>query len=268
MKVIRVIALCILVLTTAVSLGADLLAPHDYSEQFRQHANEPPSRSFLLGTDELGRDRLSRLLQGTRISLLCAATAASIATGAAAAIGLVAGYFGGWVDEITGALADLFLSLPWLFALLSLRALFPLNISPGVSLAATFLLLAVVGWAPGARVIRASVASLRNSGSIVHARAYGCGSARLLCLHILPNLKPVLSAQFWILVPAFILTEANLGVLGLGINEPVPSWGNILAELQNYQRIPEQPWILAPALLILLVVGSLQLVVSGRNIWE
>jgi peptide/nickel transport system permease protein len=87
-------------------------------------------------------------------------------------------------------------------------------------------------------------------------------------LHILPNLKPVLFAQFWILIPAFILTEANLGVLGLGINEPAPSWGNMLAELQNYQKIPEQPWILTPALLLCLVVGSIQLVVSPRNIWE
>jgi ABC-type dipeptide/oligopeptide/nickel transport system permease subunit len=268
MRVIRVVALCILVLVTAVSLGADLLAPHDYSEQFRQHANEPPSRRFPLGTDDLGRDRLSRLLEGTRISLLCAAIAAFIAIAAAMAIGVVAGYFGGWIDEIVGVLADLFLSLPWLFALLSLRALLPLNTSAGVSLAATFLLLAIVGWAPSARVIRASVAGLRNSGSIVHAHAYGCGSARLLCFHILPNLKPILSAQFWILVPAFILTEANLGVLGLGINEPVPSLGNMLAELQNYQRIPEEPWILAPALLILLVVGSLQFVISGRNVWE
>lgn len=268
MKVIRVIALCILTLAAALSLGADLLAPYDYSEQFRQHANEPPSRSFPLGTDELGRDRLSRLLQGSRISLLCAAVAASIATGAAAAIGLAAGYLGGWVDEIMGVLADLFLSLPWLFALLSLRALLPLNTSPGTSVAATFLLLAGVGWAPGARVIRASVASFRDSGPIVHARASGCGRARLLWFHMLPNLKPVLSAQFWVLVPAFILTEANLGVLGLGINEPLPSWGNMLAELQNYQRIPEEPWILAPAVLVVLVVSSLQFVVSGRNIWE
>jgi len=268
MKVVRVVALCILALSTTLSLGADFLAPHAYSEQFRQHANERPSRTFPLGTDELGRDRLSRLLEGTRISLLCAVIAASIATSAAAAIGLVAGYFGGWVDEMAGLLADLFLSLPWLFALLSLRALLPLNTSPWVSLAATFLLLATVGWAPSARVIRANVASLRNSGSIVHARAYGCGRTRLLWFHMLPNLKPVLAAQFWILVPTFILTEANLGVLGLGINEPVPSWGNMLAELQNYQRIPEEPWILAPAVLLVMVVGSLQLVVSQRNVWE
>jgi peptide/nickel transport system permease protein len=268
MKVLRVIALLILAVATAMSLGANLLAPHGYVEQFRQHANEPPSRSFPLGTDDLGRDRLSRLLQGTRISLLCAAAAAFVATSTATVIGLVAGYFGEWVDEMIGAMTDLFLSLPWLFALLTLRALFPLNTSPEASLAATFLLLAAVGWAPSARVIRASVANLRNSGSIVHARAYGCGNTRLLCFHIFPNLKPVLSAQFWILVPAFILTEANLGVLGLGINEPASSWGNMLGELQNYQRIPEQPWILAPALLLVLVVGSLQFVVSRRNIWE
>ncbi len=194
--------------------------------------------------------------------------AASIAIGAAAAIGIVAGYFGGWLDEIAGIVTDLFLSLPWLFAMLSLRALLPLDMSPWVSIAATFLLLAVVGWAPGARVVRAGAASLRNSGSIVHARAYGCGDARLLWFHMLPNLKPVLAAQFWILVPVFLLTEANLGVLGLGIAEPVPSLGNMLAELQNYQRIPEEPWILAPALLLVLVVASLQFVVSQRNIWE
>ena len=268
MKVIRIVALCILALTVAVSLAADFIAPHDSSEQFRQRANEPPSRSFPLGTDELGRDRLSRLLQGTRTSLLCATTSAFVATAVATAIGLIAGYFGGWIDEIAGVLTDLFLSLPWLFALLTVRALLPLNTSPVLSVIATFLLLAAVGWAPSARVIRASVAHLRNSGSILHARAAGCTNTRLLRMHILPNLKPILFAQLWILIPAFILTEANLGVLGLGINEPAPSWGNMLAELQNYQKIPEQPWILTPALLLFLVVGSIHVVVSRSNIWE
>jgi peptide/nickel transport system permease protein len=86
--------------------------------------------------------------------------------------------------------------------------------------------------------------------------------------HILPNLRPVLSAQFWILVPVFLLTEANLGLLGLGIMEPVPSLGNMLSELQNYQKIPEAPWILAPAVLLVLVIASLHFVVSGRKTWE
>jgi peptide/nickel transport system permease protein len=268
MRAIRTIAVSILALVAALSLGADFVAPHDYAAQFREHANEPPSRNFPLGTDELGRDRSSRLLEGSRVSLVCAPAAAFIATAIAAAIGLVAGYYGGWVDEAASVLIDLFLSLPWLFALLTLRALLPLNISPWASIAATFLLLSAVGWASGARVVRAAVAGMHNTGSILHARAYGCANGRLLCFHMLPNLRPVLAAQFWILVPVFLLAEANLGVLGLGIAEPMPSLGNMLAELQNYQRIPESPWILAPALVLVLVVASLHFVVSGSSTWQ
>jgi peptide/nickel transport system permease protein len=268
MKFMRIIALWVLAAVGVVSMGADVLAPYDYAAQFRDHAGEPPSHSFPLGTDELGRDRLSRLLEGARISFLCAAAAALIATAIGAGIGIVAGYFGGWADETAGAFTDLFLSLPWLFALLSLRALLPLDISPGLSIAATFLLLAVVGWASGARVVRAAAADLRHSSAVLHARAYGCGGGRLLYFHVLPNLRPVLAAQFWILVPVFLLTEANLGVLGLGITEPLPSLGNMLAELQNYERIPEQPWILAPAALLIVVVASLHFAVPGRQKWE
>jgi peptide/nickel transport system permease protein len=268
MRIIRVVAISILVLVSIASLGADAFAPYDYALQFREHANEPPSRRFPLGTDEVGRDRFSRLLQASRVSLLCAPVAALIATAIAVAVGLLAGYFSGWVDGVASALTDLFLSLPWLFVLLTLRARLPLDLSPWASIAATFLLLAAVGWASGARVIRAAVAHLRSTQAIIHARAYGCGRGRLLWVHLLPNLKPVVSAQFWILVPVFLLTEANLGVLGLGVTEPMPSWGNMLIELQNYQRIPEAPWILAPALLLILVVASLHFVVSGNKTWE
>ena len=268
MKVIRVIALSILAATAILSAGASFLEPHEYSAQFRQHANEPPSYSFLLGTDELGRDRLSRLLEGTRISFVCAGTAALIAMGVGAAIGMVVGYFGSWIDEAAGPIIDLFLSLPWLFALLTLRAFLPLDISPWISIAATFLLLAVVGWAPGARVVRAAAINMRHSGPILHARACGCHGGRLLLFHVLPNLRPVLAAQFWILVPVFLLTEANLGVLGLGITEPLPSLGNMLAELRSYEKIREEPWILAPAILLILIVASLHFAVPGKQKWE
>ncbi len=268
MKLLRRLAITILGLSVVVSLGADWLAPHDYAAQFRDHANEPPSRTFPLGTDELGRDRLSRLLAGSRVSLLCAPTAAFIATTIAGAVGLAAGYLGGWVDEIAGAATDLFLSLPWLFALLTFRTLMPLNISASVSVAATFLLLAAAGWASGARVVRASVADLRDSAAVLHARAAGCHPTRILWVHLLPNLRPVLAAQFWILIPVFLLTEANLGMLGLGVVEPLPSLGNMLAELQNYEKIPESPWILAPAAMLVLIIGSLHFVVSGRQTWE
>jgi peptide/nickel transport system permease protein len=268
MKSIRIGAVSLLTVAIAIAVGATWLAPYDYAMQFRDHANEAPSRQFPLGTDELGRDRFSRLLQASRISLLCAPVAALIATAIAASIGLIAGYFGGWLDEVLTGTTDLFLSLPWLFALLTLRALLPLNISPWGSFAATFLLLAAVGWASCARVVRAGTAAMRSSGPILHARACGCGGFRLLWRHVLPNLRPVLSAQFWILVPIFLLTEANLGFLGLGIAEPMPSLGNMLAELQNYQKIPESPWIVAPAVFLFLVIASLHFIVSGRKAWE
>jgi peptide/nickel transport system permease protein len=126
---------------------------------------------FLLGTDELGRDRWSRLLHGTRVSLFCALVSAFIATAIATTVGIAAGYFGGWLDGTATIVIDLFLSIPWLFALLTLRALLPLNISPWASLTLLFVLLAAVGWASGARVIRASAAGVRNSQPILHARA-------------------------------------------------------------------------------------------------
>ena len=268
MNAIRIVAVSILISGAILSIGADWLAPYEYAAQFREHVNEPPSGKFILGTDQLGRDRFSRLLYGSRVSLLCAPAAALIATTLAASIGLVAGYFGGWANEFAIGLTDLFLSLPWLFVLLTLRALLPLNLSPWPSIAVTFLLLAAIGWASGARIVSASVRSMRTAAAVLQARAYGCGNGRVLWIHILPNLRPVLSAQFWILVPVFLLTEANLGALGLGVAEPMPSWGNMLAELQNYQRVSESPWILAPALSLFVVVASLHFAVSGTSTWE
>jgi peptide/nickel transport system permease protein len=268
MKTVRAAALFLLILVAAGSGASALITHHSPSEQFRTHPNESPSASFLLGTDELGRDRFSRLVRATQVSLCAALSAALIATAIATFVGLFAGYFGGLIDEFTQAVVDLFLSLPWLFALLSVRALFPLNVRPGESIAVTFALLAMVGWAPGARVIRGSVTQLQSSGIVAFAHGYGMPKWRILCFQILPNLRPVVGAQFWVLVPAFIVTEANLGALGLGITEPIPSWGNMLAELQNYQRLLEQPWIAAPAVLLVLVVGSLQIVIPRRSIWE
>jgi ABC-type dipeptide/oligopeptide/nickel transport system permease subunit len=256
-----------LILVALVATGANLLAPHDYATQYRDHINERPSSTFPLGTDELGRDRLSRLMYGSRVTLLFAPAAAIAATIIAGTAGALAGYAGGWADRVLTVITDLFLSLPWLFALLTLRALLPLNVSAWTSVAATFALLASVGWASGARVFRANAFAMREQPAILQARATGCRPWRLIFRHILPNLRPVATAQFWILAAGFILAEANLGLLGLGITEPLPSWGNMMSELQNYQRIAEQPWILAPVALVVLVVASLHFVASGDMMW-
>jgi ABC-type dipeptide/oligopeptide/nickel transport system permease subunit len=153
---------------------------------------------------------------------------------------------------------DLFLSLPWLFLLLTVRALLPLNIPAVASVAVTFALLGMLGWAASARVVAAAVREMRNSEFVLQARAAGCGPWRLLLAHVLPNVRPILLAQFWISVPLFILTEANLGMLGLGVTEPLPSWGNLLRELENYSALAGSPWLWAPLLSLFIVVSLFQ----------
>ena len=160
---------------------------------------------------------------------------------------------------------DLFLSLPWLFLLITVRALLPLNVSPLVSVLATFLILGLLGWTSAARVLCASAASLRDSDFLRQARASGIPGARLFWIHVLPNLKPVLLAQFWISIPVFILSEANLGILGLGVAEPMPSWGSLLKELEGLVSVGEEPWKFVPLILLVAVVTSFQLIVSKQE---
>jgi ABC-type dipeptide/oligopeptide/nickel transport system permease subunit len=265
MSGLRKAAAGILGLVFTAALLANFLAPASFETQFREHPNASPCRQFPLGTDELGRDRLSRLLYGTRISLLLAPAAALLATLGAVLIGGTAGYFGNWWDRVAVTLTDLFLSLPWLFLLLTVRAMLPLNVPPLTSVVITFSLLGLLGWAASARVVRSGARSLRSCDFVLQARAMGTRGSRLFAWQVLPNLKPVLTAQFWISVPAFILAEANLGLLGLGVAEPLPSWGNLLRELENYSAVRANPWLVAPLLLLVLVVACFQLILSGEE---
>jgi peptide/nickel transport system permease protein len=264
MRKLRIAAWGILLAVLVCSFSADLVSPAPYDRQFRQSPSAAPSRQFPLGTDGLGRDRLSRLLHGSRISLLMAPAAALLTTLIAALLGASAGYLGGWWERRVLNLTDLFLSLPWFFLLLTVRAILPLNAAPLVSVVITFLLLGLLGWAAPARVIRAGVRARRDAEFVLQAKACGVKGSRLLWMHLAPSLKPVLYAQFLISVPVFILAEANLGLLGLGVAEPLPSWGGLLRELENFPAVLENPWMLAPLVLLVLVVGSLQFALSGE----
>ena len=265
MTVSQKAAAILLVLVVLASLSAGWLAHSSYSEQSREAISAPPSARFPLGTDELGRDRFARLLYGTRISLLLAPAAALLSTVLAALIGGTAGYLGGRWERIVTSGIDLFLSLPWLFLLLAVRALLPLNTSPVTSVVITFLLLGCLGWATPARIIRAGTRTLANSDYLLQARASGVAGARLFWRHLLPNLRPILAAQFWVSVPVFILSEANLGLLGLGVSEPLPSWGAMLRELEHFSAVLENPWMLAPVVLLVAVVSSLQLLLRAED---
>jgi peptide/nickel transport system permease protein len=265
MNLWRKLACVVLGMVLCASVAANWLAPAGYAKQYREATDAPPSHAHWLGTDEIGRDRFARVLYGTRISLLLAPAAALLSTLMAALVGGLAGYLGGLWTRIAMAATDLFLSLPWLFLLITARALMPLNISPFISVLVTFLLLGLLGWTTAARVLCTTAASLRAADFVRQARAAGVPGQRLFWIHVMPNLKPVLYAQFWISIPVFILSEANLGILGLGVAEPMPSWGSLLKELEGLVSVGEEPWKFVPLILLVVVVMSFQLLLSRQN---
>ena len=264
MKWARIFGGGFLLAVTVACLFATVVAP-SYAHQFRHEPDAAPSRQHLLGTDDLGRDRFARVLYGTRVSLLLAPAAALLSSLLAVLIGGTAGFLGGWVERLVMAATDLFLSLPWLFLLITVRALLPLNVSPITSVAITFALLGCLGWAAAARVVCADARLLAQSDFILLARASGSRGLRLLWRQVVPNLRPIVFAQFWISIPVFILTEANLGVLGLGVAEPLPSWGSLLRELQSYSAITGQPWQFVPLILFVAVVSCFHLVLLEQE---
>src|SRR5271167_720593 len=265
MKWARTMAIVFLLVVSAACLLANVIAPASYAHQFRDELSAAPSRQHLLGTDDLGRDRFSRVLYGTRVSLLLAPAAALLTSLLAAFIGGIAGFTGGRVERFVMAGTDLFLSLPWLFLLITVRALLPLNVSPMVSVLITFAMLGCLGWAGAARIICADARGLAQSDFILLARASGSTGFRLLWRHLVPNLKPVLYAQFWISVPVFILTEANLGILGLGVAEPLPSWGSLLRELESFSIFSPPLWQFVPLILLIVMLSCFHIVLHKQE---
>ncbi|HET8548784.1 MAG TPA: ABC transporter permease [Bryobacteraceae bacterium] len=261
----RAAAAVVLAALAVLSAGVPWLWPHGYEEQFREHIDERPSAQFPLGTDELGRDRLARLLYGTRLSLLLAPAAAAVAVLVAVIAGLAAALLGGLWDSALGGLTDLLVSLPSLCVLVAARAALPLDTPPGQTIIVTFGLLAVFGWAPPARVVRNAVLSLSRRDFVLEARALGMSSPRLFAVHLAPNLRPVAVAQFVTTLPAFVVGEANLGILGLSVAEPVPSLGGLLRELENYRAIFDKPWMLAPVAVLVALIAAMHVLAKGRE---
>jgi len=208
---------------------------------------DSPAHIMLLGTDAFGRDEFSRLLFGGQISLAAGLVATLITLAMAAVVGTVSGFYGGWIDESLMGVSELFLSLPWLYFLLGIRAFLPLHVSP----VGTFLLLigviGAIGWARPARLVRGVVLSARTRNHVLAARGFGGSDLYLLRRHILPETFGVLLTQAALLVPLYVSAEATLSFFGLGVSEPVPSWGNMLAALQHYSVLVSYGWLLAPA---------------------
>ncbi len=208
------------------------------------------SRIHLLGSDAYGRDQLSRILYGGQISLLAGLLGAGLTLFLGVLVGATAGYYGGWRDGLFMRLAELFAALPWLYLLFALRAFLPLAVSPVRAFFLIILVIGAVGWARPARLVRGVVLSARECDFVQAARGFGATDGYLLRRHILPETSSVILTQAAILVPQFVLAEMTLSFLGLGVPEPVPTWGNLLASLQQYSVLLSYWWMYVPALAI------------------
>lgn len=208
---------------------------------------DTPGRISILGTDGFGRDEFSRLLVGGQISLASGLAATLIALLVASFVGIISGYYGSWIDESLMGSAELFLSLPWLYFLIGVRAFLPLHLSPTAAFLLLIGVIGLIGWARPARLVRGLVLSARNRNYVLAGRGFGASDFYLLRRHILPETFGVLLTQAALLVPQFIAAEATLSFFGLGVNEPVPSWGNMLSTLQQYSVLVSYAWLLAPA---------------------
>jgi peptide/nickel transport system permease protein len=209
---------------------------------------DEPGHIFLLGTDGYGRDQYSRLLWGGRISLLAGLIAAALSLLLGMVVGAVSGYSGGFVDDALMRLVELFLAMPWLYLLFAVRAFLPLHISPTIAFFLLVAVIGIVGWARPARLIRGVVLSARERKYVLAARGFGASDFYLIRRHILPQTMGVFLTQAALLIPQYILAEVTLSFLGLGVGEPVPSWGNMLGSLQQYHVLASYWWMVAPAL--------------------
>lgn len=217
---------------------------------------------FLLGADDFGRDVLSRLLYGARVSigLSLVATLGAVLIGAVA--GAWAGYRGGWIDDAIMRFAEFVLVLPVIYVVLVLRSVLPLILPPSTVFVLVVGIFTLVGWPFVAKGVRAIIAVERSREYVQAAQSLGAGPLRILARHLIPACAAHLLVQATLLLPAFILAEATLSYIGLGFPEPVASWGTMLAGAGNYSSMSRFPWTLAPAVAIFAIVLLTNLLVS------
>ena len=218
----------------------------------------------LLGTDEQGRDEFSRLLFGGRISLFIGLIGIAISFPLGLLIGGISGYFGGWLDAVLMRLVEVLMTIPGLYLLVALAAVLPPGLSSGQRFLLIVLITSFISWSSLARVIRGQVLSLKEQEFVQAARAMGAQPLYIIVRHVLPQTASYVVISATLAVPGFIVAESVLSLIGLGIQQPDPSWGNLLSLATNASIIVLQPWLIwPPALLIILTVLSFNLLGDG-----
>ncbi len=218
---------------------------------------------FLLGTDEFGRDYLSRLIYGSMISLSVGFIGILITFSLGMLVGGIAGYYGGRVDDVIMRVCEIIMSVPDFYLLLALAAALPQTLPPVTVYLLIIAILSFVGWAGMARIIRGMVLSVREREYVEAGRALGLSDLKIIVRHVLPSTFTYAIIAATMSVPGYILAEAGLSFLGLGIREPMASWGNMLSAAQNLSTLTMRPWILAPGFVIFLATLAFNFLGDG-----
>ena len=246
----------VILLFILAAILAPVLTPYTFDSMDLHNRLTPPSRAHLLGTDEAGRDVLTRMLYGSRVSLLVGIVPTVISMLAGAILGIIAGYNGGRTDAVIMRIADVMLAFPSMF--LAMAIMYTL----GDGLINIFLALALVNWASVARIVRAETLKLKETEFVEAARSIGVGKLVIMLRHIFPNCAPSLIVLFTLNIPSAILSESSLSFLSIGIKPPQASWG--LMVNAGRQFLYSQPWLsLSPSVAIMVVVLAFNFLGDG-----
>jgi peptide/nickel transport system permease protein len=250
--------LSMLTLLTLVALFAPLVATHERDKTSLRETYAPPSREHILGTDELGRDVFTRLVYGARVSLSVGLFSTAIASLIGVTVGSVSGYFGGIADSILMRVVDIFMCFPFFVIAIVIAAIM------GPSIWNVIVITGILTWPTVARIVRAEVLSLREREFVEAARAIGLSPTQIIVRHIIPNTTGVTIVFATLGVAHGILSEAGLSFLGLGVKQPMPSWGNMLAAAQSVRSLTLHWWLWVPSgLLVVVTILSINFLGDG-----
>jgi peptide/nickel transport system permease protein len=225
------------------------------------------ARLYLFGADSRGRDLFSRILYGGRITLSIGLVGVAISLIIGLIVGGISGYFGGWIDSAVQRLIEMIMMIPAFFLLLALRAAFPPEWSSVKVYFFIVIIMSLIGWAGMARVIRGMALSLREKDFVQASRALGASHWKIILFHIIPNTASYFIVAATVNIPGYILGEASLSLLGLGIQDPHASWGTLLQDAMSVTQIRFHPWILIPGVFIFLAIMSFNLVGDTLRDW-
>jgi len=255
---LAVFGLIVLSILILLSLLAPVLTPFDRDEVDLFNAFQAPDEEHILGTDDVGRDTFTRLLYGGRVSLSVGLVSAGISVLVGVCLGVMAGYFGGWVDMFIMRLVDIFMSMPFYVITITIAAIF------GPSIWNVMIMTGLLGWTNIARIVRAQTLTLREIEYVEASRALGLNSREIMFRHIVPNTLGLIIVYATLGIASGILSEAGLSYLGLGVKQPQPSWGNMLSSAQSLRVLTNYWWLwVPPGILVFLTVLSINLVGDG-----